>query len=167
MNTPSGLSLDVGHAIQLALAPVFLLTGIAGLLNVMAGRLSRIVDRGRFLVESPLGMTVVPAEKRMTELLSLERRRHFASAAITACTLSALLVCLVIVLLFLEALLKLPLKWLEGVIFTCASLSLVAGLGFFLREVHLANRTVRIESALAQPPPPDSPRPTAIDEPRA
>jgi hypothetical protein len=35
---------DVSHAIQLALAPVFLLTGIAGILNVMAGRLARIID---------------------------------------------------------------------------------------------------------------------------
>jgi len=40
---------DIGHAIQLALTPVFLLTGIAGILNVMAGRLSRIIDRGRQL----------------------------------------------------------------------------------------------------------------------
>ena len=42
---------DVSHAIQLALAPVFLLTGIAGMLNVMAGRLARIIDRGRQLTE--------------------------------------------------------------------------------------------------------------------
>jgi hypothetical protein len=44
---------DVARAIQLALAPVFLLTGIAGLLNVMAGRLARIIDRGRYLTETP------------------------------------------------------------------------------------------------------------------
>ena len=94
---------------------------------------------------------VIPADKRVTELLSLERRRHFASAAITACTLSALLVCTVIVLLFVEVLLELPLKWLEGIVFASASLSLVVGLTFFLREVHHANRTVRIESKLNAP----------------
>ena len=38
---------DIASVIQLALAPAFLLTGIAGMLNVMAGRLSRIIDRGR------------------------------------------------------------------------------------------------------------------------
>jgi hypothetical protein len=38
---------DIGHAIQLALsAGVFLLTGIAAMLNVMTGRLARIIDRG-------------------------------------------------------------------------------------------------------------------------
>lgn len=148
MINSTGISLDVSHAIQLALAPVFLLTGIAGILNVMAGRLARIVDRGRFLAETQSAMTVIPTNKRVIELLSLERRRRLASAAITACTLSALLVCTVIALLFLEALLELPLKWIEGVIFTSASLSLVVGLAFFLHEVHLANQTVRIESEL-------------------
>ena len=43
---------DIGRAIQLALAPVFLLTGIAALLGVMAGRLARIIDRGRQLTET-------------------------------------------------------------------------------------------------------------------
>lgn len=149
MNTVTGLPLDVSHSIQLALAPVFLLAGIAGLLNVMAGRLSRLVDRGRFLTESPLSASAIPADKRKTELLSLERRRQFASRAVTSCTLSALLVCTVIVVLFLEALLQLPFMWIEGTLFTCASLSLVVGLCFFLCEVHYANRTVRIETELA------------------
>src|SRR6185503_13635786 len=92
---------DVAHAIQLALAPVFLLTGIAGLLNVMASRLARIIDRGRHLTESPA--RDLPLTAALTvELQHLERRRHLASAAITACTFSALLVCMVIAALFLE-----------------------------------------------------------------
>ena len=44
---------NVSQAIQLALTPVFLLTGIGGLLNVMTGRLARIIDRGRYLAETP------------------------------------------------------------------------------------------------------------------
>ena len=160
MNNPSGISLDVAHAIQLALAPAFLLTAIAGLLNVMAGRLARIVDRGRFLVESPLATTTISADKRVIELISLERRRRIASAAITACTLAALLVCTVIAMLFLEALLELPFKWVEGLIFTGASLSLVVGLAFFLHEVRLANQTVRIETEWAIRKEPDAPNPS-------
>jgi len=78
------------------------------------------------------------------ELKSLERRRHLTSAAITGCTLSALLVCLVVVALFLEVLLQADLKWLVGALFTGAVLALVVGLAYFLREVHLATRTVRI-----------------------
>lgn len=135
---------DVSHAIQLALAPVFLLTGISGILNVMAGRLARIVDRGRQIVESPERMpSPLPAVLRQ-ELDNLDRRRHLASSAITACTFSALMVCTVITALFLEVLLGLEVKWLVGILFTASTLALVVGLAYFLREVHLATGTLRI-----------------------
>jgi hypothetical protein len=132
---------DVARAIQLALAPVFLLTGISGLLNVMTGRLSRIIDRGRRLAEEDHGAAV-----EVDELPNLERRRHVVSVAITACTVAALLLCLVIVTLFVEALLAAPLEWLVGTLFTASVLALVVGLAFFLREVHMATRAVRILS---------------------
>jgi hypothetical protein len=137
---------DVSHAIQLALAPVFLLTGIAGILNVMAGRLARIIDRGRELTERPAPPDLPQlGEPRQLQLLTLERRRHFASAAIAACTFSALLVCTVIAALFLEVLLQIELKWLVGTLFMGSTLTLVVGLAYFLREVHLATQTVRIQ----------------------
>ncbi|HEX4233370.1 MAG TPA: DUF2721 domain-containing protein [Caldimonas sp.] len=135
---------DIGQAIQLALAPVFLLTAIAGMLNVMAGRLARIIDRGRQLTEDPsrtIGTTPAILEQA---LATLERRRHLASSAIVACTLSALLVCTVIAALFLEVLLGLEFKWLLGLLFTASTIALVVGLGYFVREVHLATKTIRI-----------------------
>ena len=50
---PDGGALTgIAHAIQLAIAPVFLLTGIASLLGVMANRLARVIDRGRVLEEA-------------------------------------------------------------------------------------------------------------------
>jgi hypothetical protein len=135
---------EMAKAIQLALGPVFLLTGIAGMLNVMSGRLSRIIDRGRSLTEKPeIIATYDPAELR-NELLMLERRRHITSRAINMITIAALLVCLVIVALFLEALFIIHLNWLIGVLFILATLALVVGLGYFLLEVHLASNTVRI-----------------------
>lgn len=139
---------DVGHAIQLALAPVFLLTGIAGILNVMAGRLARIIDRGRQLTEGPGQRLLALSALLQQELASLEQRRHLASGAITACTFSALLVCTVIALLFLEVLLGFEFKWLLALFFTASTLALVAGLAYFLREVHLATKTVRFQVEL-------------------
>ncbi|MGE3345206.1 MAG: DUF2721 domain-containing protein [Vicinamibacterales bacterium] len=131
---------DVAKAIQLALAPVFLLTGIAGLLNVMAGRLSRIIDRGRALSEGPLP-AVPPAPSAIAlKLRSLERRRHFTSVAITACTIAALLLCIAIATLFFDAMLNAPLGLLTGALFTVSTLALVVGLAYFLREVHLATQ---------------------------
>jgi hypothetical protein len=133
---------DVARAIQLALAPVFLLTGIAGMLSVMTGRLSRIVDRGRALTERPPAVSDA-SEVLNRELASLDRRKHFASVAITAWTVAALLVCVVIAALFLEVMLGAPLNWLIGGLFTGATLALIVGLIFFLREVHAATQLHR------------------------
>jgi protein-S-isoprenylcysteine O-methyltransferase Ste14 len=74
----------------------------------------------------------------------LERRRHITSMAITMVTIAALLVCLVIVALFLEVMFLLKLIWVIGALFILATLGLVVGLGYFLREVHLSSNTVRI-----------------------
>jgi hypothetical protein len=140
---PEGFT-DIARAIQLALAPVFLLTGIAGLLNVMTGRLSRIIDRGRALTEGRNHPVASELHWVHLEQQSLERRRHFTSVAITACTISALLVCMVIAVLFLEVMLAAALTWLIGGLFTAAMLALVLGLAFFLREVHLSTHSIRI-----------------------
>lgn len=145
-NPPTDLG-DLAHAIQLALAPVFLLTGIAGILNVMTGRLARIIDRGRYLTERELPPAMVASSAYRVELASLEFRRHLASSAIAASTLSALLVCVVIASLFVQVLLQVELRWVVGAMFTGSTMALVVGLGYFLREVHLATKTVRIPSA--------------------
>lgn len=142
---------DVTRAIQLALAPVFLLTGIAGLLNVMTNRLARIVDRARAIQLNPES-DALPGEESMTlRLQRLERRRHCTSIAITACTIAALLLCTVVATLFLEAIFGVQLNWLIAALFTGSTLGLVIGLGFFLREVHLSTQTrIRVP---ATPPP--------------
>lgn len=142
---------DVPQAIQLALGPVFLLTGIAGTLNVMTGRLARIIDRGRKLTETGLPTEPELRASLREELHGLERRRNLASAAITACTLSALLVCMVIASLFLEVVFDAPLKWLVGLLFTGSTLALVVGLAYFLKEVHLATRTTRLPVSALDP----------------
>jgi len=137
---------NIAGAIQLALGPVFLLTGIAGMLNVMSGRLSRIIDRGRALNEKPEVIASFSEAGIKKELNMLQRRRHITSLAITMCTVSALLVCLVIVSLFLEVMFNIPMDWLIGALFILATLSLVIGLGYFLREVHLSSTAVYFKS---------------------
>jgi hypothetical protein len=141
---------DIATAIQLALAPVFLLTAIAGMLGVMAGRLSRIIDRGRFLTEGGHASLLPDTAVAEEELHILEKRRHYTSVAITAFTIAALLVCLVITTLFLEVMFSAPLQWAIGLLFSTATLVLVIGLTFFLREVHLATTTIRIRKPQAK-----------------
>ena len=146
----SAMHSDIGEfarAIQLALAPAFLLTGVAALINVMTGRLARIIERGRSLVK---GGSLASSPERaplFAEAWALEQRRHLTSVAITLTTVTALLVCLVIAALFVEVMLQAELKWVISPLFAAAMLTLVGGLTFFLREVHLAMRTVRIVEA--------------------
>ena len=141
---------NIASAIQLALTPAFLLSGIAAMLNVMAGRLSRIVDRGGKLTEDPTGPVSCQHESVSLELRHLERRRHLTSVAITACTIAALLVCLVIAALSLEVMIDVPLKWPIGAPFILAILALIVGLAFFLCEVHLAMKDIHITTTKAK-----------------
>ena len=137
----------IAHAIQLAIAPVFLLTGIAALLGVMANRLARIIDRARHYEQSWERLDERARAAGRAELADLERRRHLASWAINFCTSAALLVCVVIAALFIEAFFSADLKWLAGVLFVGVMVALIGGLGCFLREVYVATQTVRIMSA--------------------
>lgn len=138
---------DIAGAIQLALGPVFLLTGIAALLNVMTNRLSRIIDRGRFLTERPDLADMFNQEKVDEELEVLEKRRYNTSRAITMCTVAALLICLVIVTLFFEEMVGIAFNSAIGILFSLAIIALVAGLSLFLKEVHLASQTIRITTS--------------------
>ncbi|HTP98018.1 MAG TPA: DUF2721 domain-containing protein [Casimicrobiaceae bacterium] len=135
----------IQHAIQLAVAPVFLLSGVAGLLAVMAGRLARIIDRARDLEQRSSTLLVEALAEARSEVVVLERRRVLASWAINLCTGAALLICLCIVTLFADEFLAADLRWLAGVLFVGAMIALVGGLTCFLREVYLATHASRIE----------------------
>ena len=136
----------IQHAIQLAVAPVFLLSGVAGLLGVMAGRLARIIDRARDLEQRWAALDEKAVTRARVEIANLERRRHLASWSINFCAGAALLVCIVIVTLFFEEFFGTDLKWLAGVQFVGAMIALLGGLSSFLREVYLATHTGRIET---------------------
>ena len=140
----------ISHAIQLAIAPVFLLTGIAALLSVMANRLARVVDRTRYVEQSWPDLDAQARRLACTEIVHLGRRRHVASWAINLCTAGALLVCLVIVSLFVDDLFVTDLRVLVGVLFVAAMAALIGGLICFLHEVYLATDAIRIETARFQ-----------------
>src|SRR4029078_11505212 len=93
---------------------VFLLTGIAALIGVMANRLARVIDRARSLESGWPTMTESARAHARTEVAILERRRHLASWSINFCTCAALLVCIVIATLFIEGLFGGDLKWLSA-----------------------------------------------------
>lgn len=143
--TPSEADVSaIAHVVQLAVAPVFLLTGVGALLSVMTNRLGRVIDRARFMER--VWPELDPAGRSLAreEFLALSKRARYASWAINFCTFAALLVCSVVATLFIDAFLGTNLKWLVGALFVIAMLALICGLAAFLREVYIATRTVRI-----------------------
>lgn len=136
----------VAHVIELAVAPVFVLMSVGTILNVLAGRISRIVDRTRAL-EARLGELATAEHPVMKGVIDqLGRRAHLASVAITCCVLSALLVCVSIIALFTGAVIDRDVSAVVVVLFVAAMGSLAIGLTWFLREVLLATRDLRRES---------------------
>ena len=129
---------DIARVIQLSIAPVFLITGIAGLLSVLSSRLGRTIDRSRVL------HALAANDEIVSELLVLSQRAKLIYRAITLGTTSALLVCLVIVSLFTSAFVSFPIGAVIAVLFVAAVIALIAALGHFLREVFLATRALRI-----------------------
>ena len=126
------------------MAPVFLLTGVSGLLAVLTNRLSRIIDRARTL-EERLPSASAPAEAAMhAELRLLSQRARLINRAVSLCTTCALLICAVIVALFVGAFLSSDVSVLISLIFIGAMLALFIALVNFLREIFLATRHLRI-----------------------
>lgn len=133
---------DISYAIQLAVAPVFLLTALATLINVMNGRLSRIVDRRR-VVQSRLGEASDNAgakDDERAEMAMLDRRSSLIYFSIFFAVLSALLVCLVVAGAFLGALMTADASKAVATLFVLAMLATIACLSLFLREIFLAVR---------------------------
>jgi hypothetical protein len=140
----------IAHAIQLAIAPVFLLTGFAALLGVMATRLARVIDRARALDAAWPGLDTESRSRARSELGQLELRRHVCSWSINCCTAATLLVCLVIISLFMEEFFATRLTSLVSGLFVAAMLFVICGLACFMREVYLATHTTTIDLARFQ-----------------
>lgn len=131
---------DIARVIQLAVAPVFLLSGVGITLTVLTNRLARIIDRARFLQLGPAGISRTDA---LQELAILSRRAQLIHRAITLSTTCALVVCLVIISLFLATFLGRNFADIIALLFIVAMLAFVGALLSFLREIFLATHTLR------------------------
>jgi hypothetical protein len=135
----------VAHAIQLAVAPVFLLSGIGTILAVMTNRLGRIIDRAPVLEEKLDGASAEILAGLGADLAILSRWAKLISRAIT-CARPQLLVCTVIAVLFLSAFLRFDATIPVALLFIATMSTFFLGLVWFLREIYLATVTLRIGS---------------------
>jgi hypothetical protein len=138
----------IGQLIQLAIAPVFLLAGIGSILNVVAQRLARVVDRARTLEAEFSSYDEQQRGRAAAELCLLDRRMKIANYAISACTASALFTCLVVAILFVADLTDIAFGQSIAFLFIATMLLLISGLMLFLYEIRLAMRSLRVRREL-------------------
>jgi hypothetical protein len=143
METVSSIS-TVSHVIQLAVAPVFLLSGVGAILAVLINRLSRIVDRYRVLENNSPKAGAGEETVAQLEMAILSRRARLIHWAISLCTIGALFICLVVATLFIGSMLRVSVSQLIALMFVGAMLALIAGLLSFLREITLATGNIHV-----------------------
>jgi hypothetical protein len=139
---------DIGHIIQLAIAPVFLLTGVCTNLMVLTNRLARIIDRSRVLEDR---LDVGYNDHYLNELDVLYRRSHLINVSIGSSTGCGLLICLVIALLFIGDTTNVTLDQYIAGLFVLAMVGLITSFVYLLREILIASASMHAHRHVRHP----------------
>ena len=137
---------DITRIIQLAVAPVFLLTAIGTILSALNNRLGRIVDRRRVLEDRLRGKDAEARAAETADVQELEllaRRIGLIYHAIVMAIVCALLVCLLVACAFLGVFVTLDIARLLGTLFILAMFALISSLWLLLKEVFIAVKVGR------------------------
>lgn len=138
----------IAQTISLSLSPVFMLAGIGALLNVLAGRLSRVIDRARVVEQLHPKSTGPEHDRHVRELRLLDRRITIINAALFLAVASAVMTCVVVVLLFVAELAKLHFGTFVALAFIVAMLLLIASLIGFIVEVRVSLGAIHVRQDL-------------------
>ena len=140
----------IAQTIQLSLSPVFMLAGIGALLNVLAGRLSRVIDRARALEQLHPRSTGPEHDRHVHELRLLDRRISIINGALFLAVASAVMTCVVVVLLFVANLADFHFGTLVALAFILAMLLLIASLVGFIVEVRVSLGAIHVRDELLE-----------------
>jgi len=140
----------VAEVVRIAVAPVFLLSGIGAFLNVCANRLSRIVDRSRQVEPLLLESRGDDHDRWLKEIHVVDRRMRLVGWAISLSVLSAVMICLVVSLLFAASLTRVHFGTAIALLFIASMVAIGVAFAVFLVETRLGSRAVRIRSDLLQ-----------------
>lgn len=136
---------EIIDLIQLSVAPVFLLAGVAGLLNVFTGRLTRIVDKlehmdAYYNAQIKIDPKFQENEKRRTFLI---KRMENINFAIFFATATGLMVAIVILTVFATTLFDFHTEFMISIFFMMAMAFLSLSLILFLREIFFTTSYIR------------------------
>jgi len=141
-------SLDfVAHVIQVALTPIFLLSGIATLLNVFSTRLARVADRVEQITKAMEDADPDESVELARQLLHLRRRSIALDAAVVLGAIAAASTCASVFTLFVGALRN---STVASILFTTFGLAIactISAIGAFTAEMLMAGSGVRAEVA--------------------
>ena len=133
---------DIAHVVQLAVAPVFLLTGVGAILSVLTTRMGRVIDRAH-RIDGWIDDGKNPAHYA-PELLTLSQRLKLIHLAIMLCSLSAFLVCGVVFTIFVGTYADVRIGGAVALLFAGAMVMLIGALALFMREIQIARRSILI-----------------------
>ena len=134
---------EIAGVIQLAIAPVFMLTAVGTVIGALNIRLGRAVDRRRELEERLHAMPPAELPSAQDELATIARRISFVYFSIVFAVIAALFIALLIVAAFAGAFVRTDLSPMIAGMFVCAMLALIVCLLLFLKEIFLAVSTPR------------------------
>ena len=134
----------IAQTIQLSLAPVFMLAAIGQILNVLAGRLARVIDRARILEERVIAANGRDRDRDVWELKLHDERMSIINAALFLSVLSAVMACIVIALLFVANIAKLHIATAIAFCFILAVTLLTCCLAAFMWEVRVSLRAIHV-----------------------
>lgn len=140
----------IAQTIQLSVAPVFLLVAMGSLLNVYSGRLARVVDRSRVLMEHHAETRGTEHQLLVGELRALDRRMRVINQSMLFAVGSGVVVCLLVALLFLQYVAGFELGIAASAAFVLSMFLILLSLGCFLVEVRLAIHDIRVPMELLE-----------------
>ncbi|MGZ4778751.1 MAG: DUF2721 domain-containing protein [Thermoanaerobaculia bacterium] len=137
---------DLIPVLQIAIAPVILISGVGLLVLSMTNRLARIVDRTRNLWrEARITESSEERENLHAQLRLLRRRASLVRRAVTGAVVSIFLAAILIVVLFFAALFRLEVAWLITIVFVLCLAALIYSLASFLREINESLQVLDLE----------------------
>jgi hypothetical protein len=153
----------VAHVIQVALTPVFLLSGIATLLNVFSARLARVADRVDAVTKAMEGANADEAKILSARLVHLHRRSLALDVAVVLGSIGGAATCAAVLVLFVGALRATTVASLLFILFPFAVVCALGAIGAFTAEMLLAGTGIRAEAAESRRAATREDAPQAID----
>src|SRR4051794_12905330 len=120
--------------LQVAVAPVILISGVGLLLLSLTNRFGRAVDRSRQLVREMREASESDRRRLEEQVANLYQRAELIQTAIILGAISVLFAAVLIITIFFTALLKLELAVLVSLLFICCLVSLVLSLIAFIGD---------------------------------